>query len=201
MINVIFETGHPWITYKDNANLRYSNAHEGVIHSSNLCTEIFLHTKPSRYEEGEKVEVGETAVCNLSSVNLKTHLKENGKLDFKLLEKTIATQMRMLDNVIDINFYPTREAANSNLKHRPVGAGSMGWADVFHSYKVDFSSPDAVKFSDELYEFISYNCIKNSSLLAKERGAILATMDLFWSNNILPVDTTKLLWSILVKNR
>jgi len=197
MINVIFETGHPWITYKDNANLRYSNAHEGVIHSSNLCTEIFLHTKPSRYEEGEKVEVGETAVCNLSSVNLKTHLKENGKLDFKLLEKTIATQMRMLDNVIDINFYPTREAANSNLKHRPVGAGSMGWADVFHSYKVDFSSPDAVKFSDELYEFISYNCIKNSSLLAKERGAYSSYDGSLWSNNILPVDTYKTLMEYL----
>lgn len=197
MLRCLFETGHPWITYKDNANLRYSNAHEGVIHSSNLCTEIFLHTKPSRYEEGEKTEVGETAVCNLSSVNLKTHLKENGKLDFKLLEKTIATQMRMLDNVIDINFYPTKEAQNSNLKHRPVGAGSMGWADVFHSYKVDFSSPDAVKFSDELYEFISYQCIKNSSLLAKERGAYSTYSGSLWSNNILPIDTYKTLMEYL----
>ena len=158
MLRILFETGHPWMTFKDNANLRYSNSHEGVIHSSNLCTEIFLHTKPSKFKEGEKVEVGETAVCNLSSINLKEHLKENGKLDFKLLAKTIATQMRMLDNVIDLNFYPTKESEKANLSHRPVGAGSMGWADVFHSYQVDFSSDDSVKFSDELYEFISYHC-------------------------------------------
>ena len=159
MLRALFETGHPWITFKDNANVRYSNSHQGIINSSNLCTEIFLHTKPSQYDNGEKSEVGETAVCNLSSVNLKEHLKKNGKLDFKTLSKTIAVQMRMLDNVIDLNFYPTKEAKKANLSHRPVGAGTMGWADVFHSYKVDFSSDDAVKFSDELYEFISYNCI------------------------------------------
>ena len=169
MLRVLFETGHPWMTFKDNANMRYSNAHEGIIHSSNLCTEIFLHTKPSRFEEGEKTEIGETAVCNLSSVNLKTHIKDNGELDFEL-SKTIATQMRMLDNVIDLNFYPTKEAEKANMNHRPVGAGTMGWADVFHSYKVNFSSEEAVKFSDELYEFISYHCISNSNKLAKERG-------------------------------
>ena len=147
MLRVLFETGHPWMTFKDNANMRYSNSHEGVIHSSNLCTEIFLHTKPSKYEGGQKSEVGETAVCNLSSINLKEHLKDNGKLDFNKLAKSICIQMRMLDNVIDLNFYPTKEAENSNLKHRPVGAGSMGWADVFHSYKIDFSSPEAVSGS------------------------------------------------------
>jgi len=197
MLRVLFETGHPWMTFKDNANLRYSNSHKGTINSSNLCTEIFLHTIPSQYEEGEKTEVGETAVCNLSSLNLKEHLKDDGKLDFKLLTKTIKTQMRMLDNVIDLNFYPTKEAKKANLSHRPVGAGSMGWADVFHSYKVNFSSEDAVKFSDELYEFISYNCILNSSKLAKEKGKYSTYEGSFWSQDILPIDTYKNLMNYL----
>jgi len=191
MLRVLFETGHPWMTFKDNSNLRYSNSHEGVIHSSNLCTEIFLHTKPSQFNEGEKTEVGETAVCNLSSVNLKEHLKDNGKLDFKLLASTIAIQMRMLDNVIDLNFYPTKEASNSNLKHRPVGAGSMGWHDVFHSYGLDYSSDETVKLSDELYEFISYHCILNSSKLAKEKGRYSSYTGSLWDQNILPIDTYK----------
>tara|TARA_Y100001938_G_scaffold14389_2_gene17745 strand:- start:4091 stop:6556 length:2466 start_codon:yes stop_codon:yes gene_type:complete len=197
MLRVLFETGHPWMTFKDNANLRYSNSHEGVIHSSNLCTEIFLHTKHSEYKQGEKVSIGETAVCNLSSVNLKEHLKANGKLDFNLLAKTIATQIRMLDNVIDINFYPTKEAENSNLKHRPIGAGSMGWADIFHSYRIDFSSDEAVKFSDEVYEFISYHCILNSSKLAKERGKYSTYEGSLWSKDVLPIDTYKQLMDYL----
>jgi len=197
MLRVLFETGHPWMTFKDNSNLRYSNSHEGVIHSSNLCTEIFLHTKPSQFKDGEKVEVGETAVCNLSSVNLKQHLKENGKLDFKLLAKTIETQIRMLDNVINLNYYPTKEAHKANMSHRPIGAGSMGWADVFNSYKVNFSSDDAVKFSDELYEFISYHCILNSSKLAKERGTYYTYEGSLWSKNILPIDTYKNLMDYL----
>jgi len=197
MLRVLFETGHPWITFKDNANFRYSNQHEGVINSSNLCTEIFLHTKASKFSAGEKSEVGETAVCNLSSVNLKEHLKSNGKLDFKLLAKTIATQMRMLDNVIDLNFYPTKEALNANMRHRPVGAGTMGWADVFHAYKLDFSSEDAVKFSDELYEFISYQCILNSSKLAKERGRYTSYEGSLWDKDILPIDTYKDLMSYM----
>ena len=197
MLRVLFETGHPWMTFKDNANFRYSNSHEGIVHSSNLCTEIFLHTKPSRFDEGEKTEVGETAVCNLSSVNLKQHIKEDGTLDFDLLSKTIATQMRMLDNVIDLNFYPTQEAKKANMSHRPVGAGTMGWADVFHSYKVDFSSDDAVKFSDELYEFISYNCILNSSKLAAERGKYNTYEGSLWSQDILPIDTYKNLMDYL----
>ena len=197
MLRVLFETGHPWMTFKDNANMRYSNQHEGVVHSSNLCTEIFLHTKPAKYEAGQKTVVGETAVCNLSSINLKEHLKDNGKLDFNKLAKSIAIQMRMLDNVIDLNFYPTKEAENSNLKHRPVGAGSMGWADVFHSYKVDFSSPDAVRFSDELYEFISYNCILNSSKIAKEKGTYSTYEGSLWSQGILPIDTYKNLMKYL----
>ena len=197
MLKTLFETGHPWITFKDNANLRYSNSHQGIINSSNLCTEIFLHTKASTYNQGQKTEIGETAVCNLSSVNLKQHLKENGKLDFNLLSKTIATQMRMLDNVIDLNFYPTEEANKSNLSHRPVGAGSMGWADVFHSYKVNFSNEEAVKFSDELYEFISYHCISNSCKLSKERGSYPTYEGSLWSQDILPIDTYKSLMDYL----
>ena len=191
MLRVLFETGHPWMTFKDNSNLRYSNSHEGVIHSSNLCTEIFLHTKPSLFNEGQKTEVGETAVCNLSSVNLKEHIGDNGELDFDLLASTIKVQMRMLDNVIDLNFYPTAEAQNSNLKHRPVGAGSMGWHDVFHSYKLNYSSDDAVKLSDELYEFISYHCILNSSRLAGEKGTYCTYEGSLWDQDILPIDTYK----------
>ena len=199
MLRVLFETGHPWMTFKDNSNLRYSNSHEGVIHSSNLCTEIFLHTKPSRFNEGTKTEIGETAVCNLSSVNLKEHLNDKGELDYKLLSNTIKNQMRMLDNVIDLNFYPTEEAKKSNLSHRPVGAGSMGWHDVFHSYKLDYSSDEAVKLADELYEFISYHCILNSSKLAKERGAYKTFEGSLWNQGILPLDTYKSLMNYLDK--
>ena len=198
ILRSLFETGHPWITFKDNSNLRYSNSHQGVIHSSNLCTEIFLHTKHSKFDEdGSKIEVGETAVCNLSSVNLKEHLNNKGKLNFSLIAKTIATQMRMLDNVIDLNYYPTFEAKKSNLAHRPVGAGSMGWADVFHSYGISFSSDEAVKMSDELYEFISYHCILNSSLLAKERGKYSTFDGSKWSKGELPIDTYKQLMDYL----
>ena len=199
MLRSLFETGHPWITFKDSANMRYSNSHEGVVHSSNLCTEIFLHTKPSQFKNGKKSEVGETAVCNLSSVNLKEHLKDNGKIDYNKLSKSIAIQMRMLDNVIDLNFYPTEEAKKANLKHRPVGAGSMGWADVFHAHKVNFSSDDAVRFSDELYEFISYNCILNSSKLAKEKGQYSTYEGSLWSQGVLPIDTYKTLVKYLDK--
>ena len=200
MLRVLFETGHPWMTFKDNSNLRYSNSHEGVIHSSNLCTEIFLHTKPSLFNEGQKTEVGETAVCNLSSVNLKEHIGDNGELDFDLLASTIKVQMRMLDNVIDLNFYPTVEAKNSNLKHRPVGAGSMGWHDVFHSYKLNNSSDEAVKLSDELYEFISYHCILNSSRLAGEKGTYCTYEGSLWDQDILPIDTYKNLMNYMDQN-
>ena len=197
MLRVLFETGHPWMTFKDNANFRYSNSHVGIINSSNLCTEIFLHTKASQYDQGAKTEIGETAVCNLSSVNLKEHLKPDGKLDFKLLAKTIATQIRMLDNVIDLNFYPTEEARNANLAHRPIGAGVMGLSDVFHSYKIGFSSEEVIKFSDELYEFISYHCILNSSKLSKERGSYKTYEGSLWSQGILPIDTYKNLMEYL----
>ncbi len=197
MLRALFETGHPWITFKDNSNLRYSNYHQGTIHSSNLCTEIFLHTKPSRYKQGLKTEVGETAVCNLSSINLKQHLKDNGKIDYAKLSKSIAIQMRMLDNVIDLNFYPTKEAEKANMSHRPVGAGTMGWADVFHSYGIDFSSNEAVRFSDELYEFISYNCILNSSKIAKEKGTYNTYQGSLWDQGLMPIDTYKNLMKYL----
>ena len=197
MLRALFETGHPWITFKDNSNLRYSNYHQGTIHSSNLCTEIFLHTKPSRYKQGLKTEVGETAVCNLSSINLKQHLKDNGKIDYAKLSKSIAIQMRMLDNVIDLNFYPTKEAEKANMSHRPVGAGTMGWADVFHSYGIAFSSNEAVRFSDELYEFISYNCILNSSKIAKEKGTYNTYQGSLWDQGLMPIDTYKNLMKYL----
>ena len=197
MLRALFETGHPWITFKDNSNLRYSNYHQGTIHSSNLCTEIFLHTKPSRYKQGLKTEVGETAVCNLSSINLKQHLKDNGKIDYAKLSKSIAIQMRMLDNVIDLNFYPTKEAEKANMSHRPVGAGTMGWADVFHSYGIDFSSNEAVRFSDALYEFISYNCILNSSKIAKEKGTYNTYQGSLWDQGLMPIDTYKNLMKYL----
>lgn len=196
ILRSLFETGHPWITFKDNSNFRYSNGHEGIINSSNLCTEIFLHTKPSQYANGIKTEVGETAVCNLSSINLKEHLKD-GKLDFILLAKTISLQIRALDNVIDLNFYPTEEAKKSNLKHRPIGAGSMGWADVLNNYKISFSSEEAVRFSDEIYEFISYHSILNSSKLAEERGKYETYNGSFWDKGIIPIDSYKNLMSIL----
>ena len=162
-----------------------------------MCTEIFLHTKPSRYKQGLKTEVGETAVCNLSSINLKQHLKDNGKIDYAKLSKSIAIQMRMLDNVIDLNFYPTKEAEKANMSHRPVGAGTMGWADVFHSYGIDFSSNEAVRFSDELYEFISYNCILNSSKIAKEKGTYNTYQGSLWDQGLMPIDTYKNLMKYL----
>ena len=194
MLRTLFETGHPWMTFKDSANMRYSNGHEGVVHSSNLCTEIFLHTKPSKYELGEKTEVGETAVCNLSSINLKEHI-ENNKLNYKLLAKNIAIQMRMLDNVIDLNFYPTKEAHKANMSHRPVGAGTMGWADVYAKLGIIQDSKEGVQFADELMEYISYNAILTSSKLAHERGSYESYKGSTWSQNQLPIDT----WNKLMK--
>lgn len=198
MLRSIFETGHPWITFKDPSNIRYSNQHEGTVHSSNLCTEILLHTKPTRYgtEGTRKIkEYGETAVCNLGSLNLNNHLTEdeNGNvvIDYDHLEQTISTAMRMLDNVIDINFYPTKEAENSNLAHRPVGMGSMGWHDVFHRMDIQFDSDEAVRLSSDLYEFISWHAINASADLAEERGPYSTYEGSLWSQGIFPMDTYK----------
>jgi ribonucleoside-diphosphate reductase alpha chain len=194
MLKTLFETSHPWITFKDPSNIRYSNQHLGVVHSSNLCTEIMLHTKPSSYENGTKTEIGETAVCNLGSVNLKNHLRvpseaKQLRIDRPLLASTIKTAIRILDNVIDLNFYPTEEARNANLQHRPVGLGMMATHDVLQILDIQYDSDEAVKFVDSLTEFFSYNAILASSELAKERGSYKTYSGSLWDKNILPIDT------------
>jgi len=177
MISMLFETGHPWITFKDPCNLRYSNQHVGVVHSSNLCTEIMLHTNDQ-----------EIAVCNLGSVNLPAHINENG-LDTEKLEKTINTAMRMLDNVIDYNFYSVPEARDSNLRHRPVGMGVMGFQDSLYKQRLPYASEQAVEFADRTMEAISYFAIKASTNLAEERGRYSSFEGSLWSKGILPIDS------------
>ena len=162
--------------------------HQGTVHSSNLCTEILLHTKPSKYKDGEKIEIGETAVCNLGSVNLKNHLKDN-ELNRDLLASTIKTAIRLLDNVIDLNFYPTKEAENANMQHRPIGLGMMATHDVLQILDIQYDSDKAVKFIDELTEFFSYNAILSSSELAKERGSYKTYSGSLWEKGQLPIDT------------
>lgn len=203
MLRALFETGHPWMTFKDPSNIRYSNQHEGAVHSSNLCTEILLHTKPTTYrEDGTRrvKEYGETAVCNLGSINLKNHLlpptdDRGWTVDFDKLKKTIHTAVRMLDNVIDINFYPTQEAKNSNQAHRPVGLGSMGWHDMYYKLGINFDSPEAVKLSNNIYEFISFHAIEASAMLANERGKYSTYEGSLWSQSILPMDTYRTVMS------
>jgi len=188
MLKSLYETGHPWITFKDPSNIRYSNKHEGVVHSSNLCTEILLHTKATEYQDGEVVEVGETAVCNLASVNLENHVKVR-TLDWKKLQETVEVAVRGLDNVIDINFYPTKEARNSNLRHRPVGLGIMGTHGMLHKLGITYDSQEAIDLCGKIQEFISYHAILTSSKLAKERGHYESYMHSEWSYNNLPIDT------------
>lgn len=192
MLRMIYETGHPWITFKDPSNIRYSNQHVGVVHSSNLCTEILLHTKPTTFKEDgtRKVkEYGETAVCNLASINLAEFVDPVNGINWEKMENAIRIGMRMLDNVVDINFYPTEEAKKSNLAHRPVGLGSMGWHDVYHALNVAIDSDNAGKLAQDIYEFISFNAIKASCELAKERGSYSTYEGSLWSKGILPVDT------------
>lgn len=190
MLKVLFETSHPWNTFKDPCNIRYTNQHEGIVHSSNLCTEITLHTKASKYDKGQKTEIGETAVCNLGSVNLLNHLNEDGDdIDYAKLEKTIHTAIRMLDNVIDLNFYPTLEASRSNLRNRPIGLGLMGLHDVLHVKNIQIDSPEAVKFSDKLFEFYSMHAIYASSKLAEERGSYETYEGSLWSGGVFPIDS------------
>jgi ribonucleoside-diphosphate reductase alpha chain len=195
MLKVLFETSHPWNTFKDPSNIRYSNQHEGIVHSSNLCTEILLHTKASEYKSGVKTKTGETAVCNLGSINIRNHIKETSDskkdIDWDSLSKTIRTGIRMLDNVIDINFYPTKEASNSNLRHRPIGLGMMGVHDAMHILNIPFDSDEAVQFNDKLFEFYSYHAISASNELAKERGSYGSFDGSLWSKGILPIDTFK----------
>ena len=181
MIVMLFETGHPWMTWKDPSNIRSPQDHVGVVHSSNLCTEITLNTS-----------VNETAVCNLGSVNLVRHIV-NKKLDVDLLKETVTIAMRMLDNVIDVNFYPTTEAKNSNLKHRPVGLGVMGFVDALYLMDLKFDSNEAVDFADYCQEVVSYSAILTSSQLAAERGTYQTYHGSKWDRGILPVDTLNLL--------
>jgi len=181
MLSMLFETGHPWITFKDPSNLRSPQDHVGVVHSSNLCTEILLNTSAE-----------ETAVCNLGSVNLAKHVTAQG-IDKKLLEKTVRTAVRMLDNVIDINYYPTAEARTANLRHRPIGLGIMAFHDALHIQRFSYASPEAVKFADESMELISYFAILGSTQLAHERGAYASFKGSKWDRGLLPIDTVKLL--------
>jgi len=186
MLGMLFETGHPWITFKDPCNVRSPQQHVGVVHSSNLCTEITLNTNES-----------EIAVCNLGSVNLAVHLKNDasGKLvlDHEKLQKTIRTAMRMLDNVIDINYYAVAKARNSNLKHRPVGMGIMGFQDCLHMLRIPYASEAAVQFADESMEAVCYYAYLASTELAEERGTYATYKGSLWDQGILPQDSVKLL--------
>ncbi len=201
MLKVLFETSHPWNTFKDPCNIRYTNQHEGAVRSSNLCTEITLHTKPSEYHLGEKTKIGETAVCNLGSINVLNHLFEDGEIDFDKLKNSIHTAVRMLDNVIDINFYPTKEASNSNLKNRPVGLGVMGIHDVLHVKNIPIDSDEAVDWNNFFFEFYSREAILASSNLAKERGSYENYEGSLWSQNILPIDSWNNLQSYRDKDK
>ncbi|TNF94349.1 MAG: ribonucleoside-diphosphate reductase subunit alpha, partial [Gammaproteobacteria bacterium] len=177
MLGLLFETGHPWIAFKDPCNLRSPQQHSGVVHSSNLCTEITLNTTDD-----------EIAVCNLGSVNLARHVDSNG-LDMTKLEKTISTAMRMLDNVIDYNYYSVPQARRANLKHRPVGLGLMGFQDALYKVGVPYASEDAIDFADRSMEAISYYTIKASTDLAEERGRYSSYEGSLWSKGILPIDS------------
>ena len=181
MLSMLFETGHPWLTFKDACNLRSPQQHTGVIHSSNLCTEITLNTSED-----------EIAVCNLGSINLPAHIKD-GELDKAKLKRTINTAIRMLDNVIDINYYSVPQARNSNLKHRPIGLGIMGFQDALYAIGMDYTSEAAVAFADTSMELISYYAIEASCALAQERGSYSTYEGSLWSKGILPIDSINLL--------
>ncbi|MBI2623226.1 MAG: ribonucleoside-diphosphate reductase subunit alpha [Candidatus Liptonbacteria bacterium] len=198
MITMLFETGHPWLTWKDPSNIRSPQDHAGVVHCSNLCTEITLNTSAE-----------ETAVCNLGSLNLVRHFvplsrqggmpltgfENGGVIDYDLLASSIATAMRMLDNVIDLNYYPTKEAETSNLRHRPVGLGLMAFQDLLYKLGLQFASDDAVELSDKLMEFISYHAILASAKLAEKRGTYSSYKGSKWERQLFPLDTLSLLES------
>ncbi|ALM53757.1 ribonucleoside-diphosphate reductase subunit alpha [Halomonas huangheensis] len=179
MLSMLFETGHPWITFKDPCNIRSPQSHAGVVHSSNLCTEITLNTS-----------VDEIAVCNLGSINLAQHVVD-GKLDGEKLKNSVRTAVRMLDNVIDINYYAVPQAKNSNFKHRPVGLGIMGFQDALYAHGIAYASEEAVTFADESMELVSYHAIEASSDLAAERGRYESFEGSLWSQGILPIDSVE----------
>ncbi|GAB4068516.1 ribonucleoside-diphosphate reductase subunit alpha [Ancylobacter sonchi] len=181
MLTMLFETGHPWITFKDPCNLRSPQRHAGVVHSSNLCTEITLNTSND-----------EVAVCNLGSVNLLAHVTPDG-LDQAHLARTVATAMRMLDNVVDINFYTIPESRRSNLRHRPIGLGIMGFQDALHALRIPYGSDAAVRFADESMEVVSFHAIEASTDLAAERGRYSSYDGSLWSQGVLPIDSIELL--------
>ena len=181
MLSMLFETGHPWLTFKDPCNLRSPQQHVGVVHSSNLCTEITLNTNKD-----------EIAVCNLGSVNLVNHITD-GKLDIEKLGRTVKTAVRMLDNVIDINYYSVPQARNSNLKHRPVGLGLMGFQDALYLQHIAYGSDAAIEFADKSMEAISYYAIQASCDLAEERGSYSTFEGSLWSQGILPLDSQQIL--------
>jgi len=182
ILGMVFETGHPWITFKDACNIRSPQQHAGVVHSSNLCTEITLNTSED-----------EIAVCNLGSINLVRHLNEDGSINKAKLEQTVKTAVRLLDNVIDINYYAVPEARNSNLKHRPVGMGLMGFQDALYIRREPYGSESAVAFADESMELISYYAIEASADLAKERGQYSSFEGSLWSQGVLPIDSIAML--------
>ncbi|MBV4490290.1 ribonucleoside-diphosphate reductase subunit alpha [Pseudomonas oryzicola] len=181
MLSMLFETGHPWLTFKDPCNLRSPQQHVGVVHSSNLCTEITLNTNKD-----------EIAVCNLGSINLPNHIVD-GKLDTAKLQRTVNTAVRMLDNVIDINYYSVPQARNSNFKHRPVGLGIMGFQDALYLQHIPYGSDAAVEFADKSMEAVSYYAIQASCDLADERGAYETFQGSLWSKGILPLDSQQIL--------
>jgi ribonucleoside-diphosphate reductase alpha chain len=181
VLSMLFETGHPWITFKDACNIRSPQQHAGVVHSSNLCTEITLNTSDT-----------ETAVCNLGSVNLLQHLKD-GKIDHDKLKRTINTAMRMLDNVIDINYYAVKKARDSNMRHRPVGLGVMGFQDALYELRIPYASKEAVEFADRSMEAVCYHAYWASTELARERGKYSSYRGSLWDKGILPLDTLDLL--------
>jgi ribonucleoside-diphosphate reductase alpha chain len=181
MLSMLFETGHPWITFKDPCNIRYTNQHVGTVHSSNLCTEITLHTNDQ-----------EIAVCNLGSVNLSAHIGANGAIDAAKLKATITTAMRMLDNVIDINYYSVPQARRSNVQHRPVGLGIMGFQDALYQLGISYASEQAVDFADRSMELVSYYAIEASTYLAEERGTYASYKGSLWSKGVLPIDSSRL---------
>jgi ribonucleoside-diphosphate reductase alpha chain len=181
MLSMLFETGHPWITFKDACNVRSPQNHVGVVHSSNLCTEITLNTSDT-----------EIAVCNLGSINLAQHIKD-GQIDHAKLQKTTRTAMRMLDNVIDINYYAVKKARDSNLRHRPVGLGIMGFQDCLYQLRIPYASPEAVEFADRSMEAVCYHAYSASADLAAERGRYSSYRGSLWDRGILPQDSLELL--------
>ena len=181
ILTMLFETGHPWITFKDPCNIRSPQGHVGTVHSSNLCTEITLNTNKD-----------EIAVCNLGSINLPQHIQD-GKINVEQLKSSVKTAIRMLDNVIDINYYPVPQAENSNKKHRPIGLGMMGFQDALYKLNIPYNSEEAVNFADESMELISYFAIQASAELAEERGTYESYAGSLWDQGIFPLDSIKIL--------